>query len=160
VSWQRQGQPQRVPAKYHSKGKVEIFASWDAHTGQVRVECYRRRRTREVQRFLRQERGLHRGREVYVILDNFGSHRSALLRRWLAKQKGQGKLHLVYLPVQAPWLNRVERFFRDLQRDLLNNSRFGGVRQLVRAVYRYARWWNAQRAQACCPETSLVNAIA
>lgn len=157
VSWRPQGKPQRVPAKYQGRGKVEIFASWDAQSGRVRVECFRRRRTQEVLHFLKQERGLRGGKEVYVVLDNFGSHRSASLRRWLTHQRGPGKLQLVYLPVQAPWLNRVELFFRDLQRDVLNNSAFGGVRELVRAVYRYARWWNAQRAQALCPETALAN---
>lgn len=156
-SWQYHGQPHRVPAKYQSRGQVEIFASVEAHSGQVRVACLRRRRTQEVQRFLRQEQSLHWGRDVYVILDNFGSHRSARLKQWLAKQRGEGKLHLVYLPVQAPWLNRVELFFRDLQRDVLNNSAFGGVRELVRAVVRYGRWWNAHRARDLCPETALVN---
>jgi len=64
-----------------------------------------------------------------------GSHRA--LRRWEGRQRGQGKLPLVWLPVQAPWLNRVERFFRDLQREVLDNSDFGGVRELSRAICRY-----------------------
>ncbi len=72
----------------------------------------------------------------------------------------QGRLQLVHLPVQAPWLNRVELFFRDLQRDVLNNSTFGGMRELVRAVMRYARWWNAHRAPDLRPETALVNVAA
>lgn len=160
VSWQPQGKPRRVPAKYQGRGKVEIFASLEAHSGRVRVECLRRRRTREVLHFLERERGLYRGLGVYVILDNFGSHRSGQLRRWLTKQRGRGKLQLVYLPVQAPWLNRVELFFRDLQRELLDNSAFASDRELRRAVYRYARWWNAHRARALCPETALVNTIA
>lgn len=146
-----------MPAKYRGRGKVEIFASLEVHSGQVRVACFRRRRTQEVLRFLKQERGVDRGRDVYVIWDNFGSHRSARLCKWLARQRGAGKVHPVYLPVQAPWLNRVERFFRDLQRDVLNNSAFGGVRELSRAVYRYAQWWNAHRAEEIARETDLVN---
>lgn len=159
-SWQAQGQPRQVPAKYRAKGKVEIFATLDVRSGQVRVRCMRRCRAREVKRFLEQERGRARGqgKDLYVILDNFGSHRA--LRRWEQAQRGQGKLHLVWLPVQAPWLNWVERFFRDLQRDVLDNSDFAGVRELSRAVYAYVQWWNAHWAKQVAQETCLLNTMA
>lgn len=136
-----------MPSQYEVKGKLEIFASLDVRTGQVRVSCMRRRRTQEVKRFLDEERRSRRrqGKDMYVILDNFGSHRAQ--QRWVQAQRGQGQLHLIWLPVQAPWLNRVERFFADLQRDVLDNSDFEGVRALSRAVYRYVRWWNAHRAK-------------
>ena len=157
-SWRPQKAPSRVPAKHTVKGRVEIFASLDVRTGEVRVRCMRRRRAREVKRFLAEERKRAReqGKDLYVILDNFGSHRA--LRRWEERQRGRGKVRFVWLPVQAPWLNRVERFFRDLQRDVLDNSDFGGVRELSRAVYRYAEWWNGHRARPLCEEMALVNA--
>ena len=157
-SWRPQKEPHRVSAKHRVKGRVEIFAGLDVRSGEVRVRCMRRRRAQEVKRFLTEERRRARaqGKDLYVILDNFGAHRA--LRRWEERQREPGKLHFVWLPVQSPWLNRVERFFRDLQREVLDNSDFAGVRELSRAVRRYAEWWNAHRARPLCSETALVNA--
>jgi len=93
-----------------------------------------------------------------VILDNFGSHRA--LRRWESRQRGPGRLHLVWLPIQSPWLNLVERFFLDLQRDVLDNSDFPRVRELVRAIYRYVEWWDEHHARPYAKETALMNTTA
>jgi len=109
-----------------------------------------RRRAREVKRFLEERRRARtQGKDLYVILDNFGSHRA--LRMWESRQRGPGNLHLVWLPIQSPWLNLVERFFLDLQRDVLDNSDFVGVRELGRAIYRYVEWWNQASCKALCP---------
>ena len=96
-----QKEPSRVPAKHTVKGRVEIFASLDVRTGEVRVRCMRRRRAREGKRFLAEERKRAReqGKDLYVILDNFGSHRA--LRRWEERQRGQGKVRFVWLPEGA-----------------------------------------------------------
>ncbi|MFQ6119905.1 MAG: transposase [Methanosarcinales archaeon] len=34
-----------------------------------------------------------------------------------------GNLELAFLPTRAPWLNKIERQFLDLQRDVINNSK-------------------------------------
>jgi len=159
-SWEPKGEPRKVPAKHKVKGRLEVFASLDVRTGEVRVRCMRRRRAREVKRFLVEERHRARaqGKDLYVILDNFGSHRA--LRGWEGRQRGPGRLHLVWLPIQSPWLNLVERFFLDLQRDVLDNSDFPGVRELGRAIYRYVEWWNRHHARPYAPGTVLANTVA
>jgi hypothetical protein len=42
-----------------------------------------------------------------VILDNYGTHKTALIHRWLAKHPRD---HLHYTPTEASWIKLVERF--------------------------------------------------
>ena len=43
---------------------------------------------------------------IYLILDNYGVHKSKRTRRFLARY-GQ-RIGLVFLPTYSPWLNRIE----------------------------------------------------
>lgn len=48
---------------------------------------------------------------VHLILDNYGTHKTELIRRWLAKRP---RFHLHFTPTSASWLNLVERWFATL----------------------------------------------
>jgi transposase len=42
------------------------------------------------------------------MIDNDGTHKTALIRRWLTKRP---RFHLHFTPTGASWLNFVERWF-------------------------------------------------
>jgi transposase len=46
-----------------------------------------------------------------MILDNYGTHKHANVKKWLAKHP---RFHLHFIPTSSSWLNLVERWFRDL----------------------------------------------
>jgi hypothetical protein len=48
---------------------------------------------------------------VHIILDNYGTHKSPLIRSGLAKRP---RFHLHFTPTRASWLNSVERWFAPL----------------------------------------------
>ena len=63
--------------------------------------------------------------DVHLIVDNYATHKTALVRNWLAKRP---RFHLHSTPTSASWLNLVERWFallteKQLRRGVHQNSR-------------------------------------
>lgn len=46
--------------------------------------------------------------DVHVIMDNYGTHKTAIIRRWFARHP---RFHPPFTPTYASWLNVVERWF-------------------------------------------------
>ncbi len=44
-----------------------------------------------------------------MILDNYGTHKHAGVKKWLAKHP---RFHPHFTPTSSSWLNLVERWFR------------------------------------------------
>jgi transposase len=73
---------------------------------------HRRHRSREFRRFLDTiEQNVPAELDVHLILDNYGTHKTQLIRRWLAQRP---RFHLHFTPTSASWLNVVERWFAEL----------------------------------------------
>jgi transposase len=46
--------------------------------------------------------------DIHLVLDNYGTHKTALIRRWLLMRP---RYHLHFTPTHASWLNQAERWF-------------------------------------------------
>ena len=44
-------------------------------------------------------------------MDNYGTHKTPLIRNWLAKRP---RFHVHFTPTYGSWLNLVERWFAEL----------------------------------------------
>ena len=83
----RPGQPERRTHDYVRHGTTTLFAALDVKTGLVIGECHARHRAIEFRRFLDTiEASVPAALEVHLILDNYATHKTAALRRWLAKR--------------------------------------------------------------------------
>ena len=49
--------------------------------------------------------------DVHLVLDNASTHKTKLIRRWLAKRP---RYHVHFTPTSSSWINLVERFFSEL----------------------------------------------
>ena len=97
--------------------------------------CYRRHRSVEFRRFLDQiDKQIPANREIHPILDNYGTHKTALIHRWLAKRP---RFHLHFTPTSSSWLNLVERWFGMLTEKQVRRGTHRSVRQLEKAIYSY-----------------------
>ena len=56
------------------------------------------------------ETGVPAELDVHLILDNYGTHQTALIRNWFAKRP---RFHLHFTPTYASWINLVERWFAE-----------------------------------------------
>jgi transposase len=68
---------------------------------------------------------------VHLILDNYGTHKTQLIRRWLAKRP---RFHLHFTPTSASWLNLVERWFAELTEKQIRRGVHRSTLQLENAI--------------------------
>jgi transposase len=90
-------------------GTTSLFAALDARTGQVIGQLHRRHRAIEFRKFLETiDAAVPAELGVHLILDNYGTHKTPLIHRWLARHP---RFHPHFTPTSASWLNLVERWF-------------------------------------------------
>ena len=105
----RPGQPARRSHDYKRHGTTSLFAALDIATGQVIGKCFARHRAAEFRKFLDEiEANVPRELDVHLVMDNYATHKTPLIRSWLAKRP---RWHVHLTPTSASWLNQVERFF-------------------------------------------------
>ena len=127
----RPGQPARRSHDYTRHGTTSLFAALDVATGRVIGECYPRHRAAEFRRFLdRIEADVPRGLDIHLVVDNYATHKTKLVRDWLAKRP---RWHVHLTPTGSSWLNQDERCFaamteRQLRRGVLVIARSTATR--------------------------------
>ena len=136
----RPGQVERRTHDYRRHGTTSLFAALDVQTGTVVGECHRRHRSIEFRKFLDTiETAVPADLDVHLILDNYGTHKTALIRRWLAKRP---RFHLHFTPTGASWLNLVERWFALLTEKQIRRGAHRSTRELEAAIKRYLAFTN------------------
>lgn len=129
------GFPERRTHDYRRHGTTSLFAALDVATGKVIGECHRRHRSREFQRFLETiEADVPADLEVHLILDNYGTHKTARIRRWLVRHP---RFHVHFTPTSASWLNLVERWFALLTEKQIKRGTHRSTRALEAAIRHY-----------------------
>jgi transposase len=104
----RPGQAER---RTHDKrhGTTSLLAALEVKSGRVLGDFHARHRSVEFRKFLdRIEAAVPTALDVHLILDNYATHKTALIHRWLARHP---RFHVRFTPTGASWLNLVERWF-------------------------------------------------
>jgi transposase len=131
----RPGQVERRTHDYARHGTTSLFAALDVKTGTVIGELHRRHRSVEFRKFLDTiDDAVPSDLDVHLILDNYGTHKTAPVRRWLAKRP---RFHLHFTPTSSSWLNLVERFFAALTEKQIRRGVHRSVRELETAIKQY-----------------------
>ena len=78
---------------------------------------------------------------MHFIMDNYSTHKSPLVQRWL-KPKKRRRFHLHFTPTRSSWLNQVERWFAEITRKRIRRGSFNSVQELEKAIYEYLVAWN------------------
>jgi transposase len=138
----RPGQAERRAHDYKRNGTTSLFAALDTKTGKVIGQLHRRHRSREFRKFLDQiDAAVPAGFEVHLILDNYGTHKTASIQRWLLKRP---RFQLHFTPTGASWLNLVERWFALLTEHQLRRGVFRSTRNLETTIRSYIDSHNEQ----------------
>ena len=131
----RPGQVERRTHDYKRHGTTSLFAALDVRTGKVIGECHRRHRSAEFRKFLDTiEQAVPKSLQVHLVLDNYGTHKTATIRNWLAKRP---RFHVHFTPTSASWINLVERWFAALTEKQIRRGTHRSVRELETAIKRY-----------------------
>jgi transposase len=137
----RPGQVERRTHDYKRHGTTSLFAALNVKAGTVIGKCMTRHRTQEFRKFLDEvERNVPADLDIHVVMDNYGTHKTKLIRNWFAKR---ARWHVHFTPTSASWLNQVERFFALLTERTIKRGVFSSVHQLEIAIKTYIEATNA-----------------
>jgi transposase len=137
----RPGQAERRAHDYLRHGTTTLFAALDANTGKVIGELHRRHRSAEFRKFLDTiETNVPEELDVHLIMDNYGTHKTSFIQRWLLKRP---RFHVHFTPTSASWLNLVERWFATLTEKQIRRSSFRSTRELETAIRLFVENHNA-----------------
>lgn len=137
----RPGQIERRAHDYTRHGTTSLFAALDIATGRVIGKCYSRHRAVEFRRFLDEiEQAVPDNLDVHLIMDNYATHKTALIRNWLAKRP---RWHVHLTPTSASWINQVERFFANLTEKQIRRGVHRSTAELEEAIHSYIDAVNA-----------------
>jgi len=136
----RPGQIERRTHDYMRHGTTSLFAALEVKTGEVLGQCWRRHRSVEFRTFLRHiDANVPAGLDVHLIMDNYGTHKTPSIRRWLVRHP---RFHVHFTPTGATWLNLVERFFAAITEKQIPRGVHRSTRELEAAIYHYIEHQN------------------
>ena len=126
------GQVERRTHDYKRHGTTTLFAALNAKTSEVITQFHQRHRSAQFREFLDLiEAQVPRGLDVHIIMDNYGTHKTPLIRNWFAKRP---RFHVHFTPTYASWLSLVERWFALLTTKQLRRGVFHSVPKLKAAI--------------------------
>jgi len=138
----KKGRAATMTHDYKRNGTTTLFAALDVKTGLVIGECHPRHRAKEFIRFLnRIDRCVRRHLDIHLVLDNYGTHKTPTVKRWLARHR---RFHLHFTPTSASWLNLIERFFAEITQKRIRRGTFTSVAELKDAILDYLDRHNAE----------------
>ena len=72
--------------------------------------------------------------EAHIIMDNYGTHKTAMIRNWFAQRP---RFHVHFTPTYGSWINLVERWFAEITKQRIRRGVFRSVRELETAIREY-----------------------
>ena len=140
----RPGLPERQTHDYKRHGTTTLFAAFNILNGKVIGTCQERHRSKEFIRFLNHlEKQIPADQEVHLIMDNYCTHKSEEVQRWLKPRKRQ-RFHFHFTPTSSSWLNQVERFFALITGRMIRRGTFHSTDELEAAIYKWLASWNGR----------------
>ena len=136
------GAPETRTHDYRRYGTTTLFAALDVAIGKVIGQLKRRHRSIDFIAFLRHiDRVVPADLEVHLILDNYGTHKTAKVKQWLLHHP---RFHCHFTLTYSSWINLVERFFAILTEHQLRRGSHRSVVALERAIRDYLEIHNQQ----------------
>jgi transposase len=134
------GRAERHGFEYYRHGTLSLLAALEVGSGKVMGQTVGSHTSAEFVAFLEEIVGSQpKGKEIHIILDNLSTHKTQLVRDFLARNPN---VHLHYTPTYSSWLNQVEIWFSKIERDVVARGVFTSVDDLARKLLRYIDRYN------------------
>jgi transposase len=129
------GQVERRTFDYKRHGTTTLFAALNAKTSEVITQFHQRHRAIEFREFLDLiDTRVPRRLDVHIIMDNYVTHKTPLIRRWFGKRP---RFHVHFTPTYTSWISLVERWFAALTTKQLRRGVYGSVSQLKAGIQEF-----------------------
>lgn len=141
----RPGYPEKVEFHYRRHPTFTLLAGLSVQDGNVFGRCYRRHTQHQFLDFMVQLAEYYRDIKLYVILDNLKTHKTQLVKDWLAAQKG--RIEFVFTPFHGSWLNQIEIWFNILQMKCLRRMNCSSTEAGMEHVLNFIDTWDRYYAK-------------
>ena len=101
-------------------------------SGEGLYQMFSRKRTMEVESFLVSLCEMFGDRFIFLVWDNASTHTTQLLAPFFSAHSEM--IYPVYLPTYSPWLNLIERLWRQMRAEITKNNFFATLSQTCQAV--------------------------
>lgn len=133
-TWQYRGHQHAIPTPGQNR-KHYLAGALHAQTGRVLWQGHERKNSALFIALLRTLKATYRrARRIVLIVDNYIIHKSRETHRWLAKNP---KFELRFQPAYHPWVNRIERLWKQLHDTVTRNHRHSSMSGLLTDVNRF-----------------------
>src|SRR5467141_2224377 len=148
----RPGQLERRTHDYKRHGTTSLFAALELKTSHVIAQLKHRHRAVEFRQFLDViEAQVPVELDVHIIVDNYGTDKSAIIRKWFAKRP---RFHVHFTSTYGSWINLVERWFAELTNKRIRRGVFRSVKDLEAAIRLYIDVHNENPKPFVWPKTA------
>jgi transposase len=129
--WFPRGQEPTTTRSHRAETRHRLCGALDAVTGRATASTGSRITVPHLCRFLRQVRAAYPDRYLLLVWDNWPVHAHPRVRAEAARLR----IRLLWLPTYAPWLNPIEKLWRQLRQEVVH-------------CHRLADDWDALKAAA------------
>jgi transposase len=129
--WSPRGQQVMIPTPGQPYKRYGLGAV-NYHTGETVVLFRRRKRRQEVTELLQALVDKHPTGTIYVAWDNADTHADDEVEAVV--RAAAGRLVLLSLPTYSPWLNPLERLWRQFRREVTHCELFATLAALLQAA--------------------------
>ena len=134
--WSPLGQQQTIPTPGKNQ-KRYLAGALHARTGRVDVVEGLRKNTDLFLCLLEHLKRTYRSaRKIVLIADNYIIHKSNLAQAWM---KHNPKFEILFQPAYQPWVNDIEKLWKQLHDNITRNHRYPTIDKLMVAVRAFLR---------------------
>ena len=141
----RPGYPEKMEFHYRRHPTFTLLAGLSIRDGHIFGNCYQRHTQYQFLDFMQQLAAYYAGMKLYVILDNLSTHKTQLVKNWLAEQKG--RIEFIFTPFHGSWLNQIEIWFNILQKKCLARMDLPSTEAGQTHVLDFIETWNIYYAK-------------
>lgn len=130
--WSVGGHRVKAPLEYaRGREKTWVYGGLRIRDGQEVTFCAPSRNTAGWLRLLQEIARANPRGQIHVVADNLSSHTSGPIRTWLRKHP---RVHQVFIPVGACWLNLAEGWWRIFRKTALAGQTFADPDEIDQAT--------------------------
>jgi transposase len=134
--WSPVGKQQTIPTPGKNQ-KRYLAGALHARTGRVDyVEGLRKNTDLFLCLLEHLKRTYRSARKIVLIADNYIIHKSNLALAWM---KHNPKFEILFQPAYQPWVNDIEKLWKQLHDNITRNHRYSNIDKLMRAVRAFLR---------------------
>lgn len=143
------GSAERRGVEFHRQGTLSLYTAFNTKTAEVLGKLAARHTSAEFIAFVTDiVVNQSRGKEIHVIVDNLSAHKTIQVKDLL---EAHGNVHLHFAPTYSCWLNQVEVWFSNIERDIVCTLVSDLKRKLMRYIRRYNKAPKTVRWKYCGP---------